>query len=1515
MANDGYTAESADYLNDFIKDLLHLEDGTANRLLHLGDLSCAQKSLANSRTFLLNLDGGNTGARTLAVIRERRGKPANRTILHNSSLAKIADAGLATKWEWKDLNGETSVQKLHAFISDYHKDLNLKGNNPLFMGVGSLRWKIVVSGDAVEVDSPVLIFPVRLIRGAETSPVEVEFVDDEAYFNPCLIALMRDLYPNVAENFPHPNGEGADFDDALDLTKLGDGAEYFDKVEEHLSGCSSAGGGELNGVKFALSRDTVALALYNHSDICMYYDVRRNREKIEKSSLVARVFGRDMRAETPPVPRDMPAFVLPHDSVQKELITRVAGGESLIIKGPPGTGKTLTIANMIAALIARGKRVMFASKKLSALAEVNNKLPENLRKCVLELAYETERQAADVRPETIKEEFRDILRYKREYTADNNLFSKLYAARTARDGALSSLEDYYAKMFGGDLAIAGKSYYEALDEFYMNPDLPVLKAGGDFPDIDAVKLEQACTAAEEAGRHFAALAGERPAAYSPWFNARSVSDGEEKIYPAYEQICGKLPALFGELEKAFKERADGMTLGMACLSGNTVFDDLASAEAVFAAYTKESKAELEEKLKTLEERGGTFGINFAEEDRGVEDFVCLAPDGEVTREEIQKMADGAFLVLRGGDAPDEASLSKLVEALKNVRLKRGEATKNKLEAAAVFDAPLTQKQRDMLFEAGEKAGEYLKESKPSFGRKRLFKKLSALSSDKLVTPEKLFGAVVSYRAYIECENSAAQTQRLIGIILGADAATLEEHCPALALALERSESAGLELSEYLKRTEGAARALAGSGVELPPDIKAGEVIAAYRLFSAQKELEKRVLSLFEKAGAEVPKAPLKEVAKAVISLFSLAALLEERGLEKDVRSGILRGLFDLSPDCGRRAGEIAALFGSLKEYIDNYYTKDPAVLTVGDLKYFASKACDRAAAGAAVRYSACISALGALFPAGQFFKKVESGEYAVKPERFGDYLKRNYLYNALLRRSGAGGMGGDAGRNAEVALDIYSSAEEDILRLNAQFIEKEYLTSIDPDDPDFAFLAGDKGVKYSLRGMFRTYASAILKLKRCFILSPSSASVLFRSPLYEEFDAVIVDEASQLEPVYLLPLLYRCRQCVLVGDEYQMPPITHFKAKRAAIIRDYDRELTLDKNVSALSLALSSGSFGYAELVCHYRSKTESLIAFSQREFYPHMRTFPAAKPFGEGLGFRDIYVEKAICDGGINAVEADKTVELLKEHFEKYFDGEAGALKEGGSVGVVAFGEAQLAAIRSRVERDGELYDRIRRAESAADVPEKAVFFRTIESVQGQETDHLILSLTYGVDKNGKPQNRFGELNRDDFGKCIFNVAVTRARSSVTLVHSILPHELDGSSRIAFIIEYMRLAKKFSEGGRSQFTGSPFETGEGFIDDVARYLVSLGVDPARIVRGYGVTEGSVKIPIAVLSPDLSEAVLGIWCELPTGKKYNYIDYNLLYFDSLAARNWNLHRIPVNGWFFDNEAEKNRLKDKILKIL
>lgn len=67
-------------------------------------------------------------------------------------------------------------------------------------------------------------------------------------------------------------------------------------------------------------------------------------------------------------------LVLEADSSQHLAIKAVLAGKSLVIAGPPGTGKSQTIGNLVAELVAQGRRVLFVAEKRAAIEMVKRRL-------------------------------------------------------------------------------------------------------------------------------------------------------------------------------------------------------------------------------------------------------------------------------------------------------------------------------------------------------------------------------------------------------------------------------------------------------------------------------------------------------------------------------------------------------------------------------------------------------------------------------------------------------------------------------------------------------------------------------------------------------------------------------------------------------------------------------------------------------------------------------------------------------------------------------------------------------------------------------------------------------------------------------------------------------------------------------------------------------------------------------------------------------------------------------------
>ncbi|GAA1480327.1 very short patch repair endonuclease [Gordonia sinesedis] len=79
-------------------------------------------------------------------------------------------------------------------------------------------------------------------------------------------------------------------------------------------------------------------------------------------------------------------YPLPSNVEQRDVLGQLGVDTGVVVEGPPGTGKTQTIANVVAALLARGQRVLVTSEKANALRVLRDILPPELRELTISLA-------------------------------------------------------------------------------------------------------------------------------------------------------------------------------------------------------------------------------------------------------------------------------------------------------------------------------------------------------------------------------------------------------------------------------------------------------------------------------------------------------------------------------------------------------------------------------------------------------------------------------------------------------------------------------------------------------------------------------------------------------------------------------------------------------------------------------------------------------------------------------------------------------------------------------------------------------------------------------------------------------------------------------------------------------------------------------------------------------------------------------------------------------------------------
>ncbi|MHA2251502.1 MAG: AAA domain-containing protein [Candidatus Kariarchaeaceae archaeon] len=77
-------------------------------------------------------------------------------------------------------------------------------------------------------------------------------------------------------------------------------------------------------------------------------------------------------------------FPLPANDEQQQIAQKIRHSKGILVQGPPGTGKSQAISNLIAHLLAKGKRVLVTSETPRALEVLANMLPNEIRElCVM----------------------------------------------------------------------------------------------------------------------------------------------------------------------------------------------------------------------------------------------------------------------------------------------------------------------------------------------------------------------------------------------------------------------------------------------------------------------------------------------------------------------------------------------------------------------------------------------------------------------------------------------------------------------------------------------------------------------------------------------------------------------------------------------------------------------------------------------------------------------------------------------------------------------------------------------------------------------------------------------------------------------------------------------------------------------------------------------------------------------------------------------------------------------------
>lgn len=279
-------------------------------------------------------------------------------------------------------------------------------------------------------------------------------------------------------------------------------------------------------------------------------------------------------------------------------------------------------------------------------------------------------------------------------------------------------------------------------------------------------------------------------------------------------------------------------------------------------------------------------------------------------------------------------------------------------------------------------------------------------------------------------------------------------------------------------------------------------------------------------------------------------------------------------------------------------------------------------------------------------------------------------------------------------------------------------------------------VSNEFTNIFKAISLTSLTIKKAFLLQE------------ELFDLVVIDEASQCDIASALPLLYRAKSAVIIGDPLQLPHITSVAKHEQDFVLE---KLGLDKAIlnyvnnslfnHADSIGIRSG-LDSAFLEEHFRCHPD-IINFSNKYYYLpkaghelDIKTTREQFVFGKP-GMNWVHTIGQLDNTkNVNVLEVENCISLVKKLREE---------NPKASIGIITPFKHQKEAIIKELNRVPDTQD---------------ILCDTVHKFQGDERDIILFSLV--VSTNSRP-SLINFINL--YSPYIINVAVTRARSALYII------------------------------------------------------------------------------------------------------------------------------------------------------
>lgn len=514
--------------------------------------------------------------------------------------------------------------------------------------------------------------------------------------------------------------------------------------------------------------------------------------------------------------------------------------------------------------------------------------------------------------------------------------------------------------------------------------------------------------------------------------------------------------------------------------------------------------------------------------------------------------------------------------------------------------------------------------------------------------------------------------------------------------------------------------------------------------------------------------------------------------------------------------------------------------------------------------------------------------------------------------------GGQSGEHLHRMTSEYQVLDHEHLRLNAHRVLSgvaQRVRAVVADAPEQVAVLRAEASKPSRHtralDLFPLAGDVMTAARPIWAMSPLVVPALI--PPGQWFDAIVVDEASQVPAAQLISALTRAGQVIVAGDEHQLPP-TSFSTQALPDAAVVDDLIDLADGPESVLVSLSQ-LVPVVTLPHHYRSHDERLVTFVNERLYDGaMVTFPG--PHGRSpVTIETVHPDVASTTVDTahgehapvsSAAEVDRVVRLVLAHART---------RPHESLGVVTIGvvharrvEEAIRVALLRLEPDADV---LRFFSGTAD--REPFFVRNVERVQGDERDAIIFSVGYPRLPDGRVPHLFGPLHATG-GDRRLGVAVTRARKHLTVVSSFGSTDLEPRRIISRGAEMLRDYLAYAESevawavSAEHFDDDPIDAAwhDPLLRDLTERLRAAGhvVEPA-----VGRTAGQIELVVYDANRPDGAKVAVETDGAPYARRLGVRDRERLRSEHLARLGW----IPLRVWQSDLFRTPEREVARILE--